>query len=303
MTTIECRPDGGMPVRCSDWTQTNHVDPVGSAGRADTIVLVETPGPWPADIKTMPVFASELGRFTTVLATEVTVQDPERALVTIYRRRSLSELVGTDHLVGRSSLVDALPRLLSEDEFESGDPAPFDVLVCGHGRRDRCCGKLGVKLQMVAQTKWPAVRIRRSSHLGGHRFAPTCLTPHDGRMWAHMDETVLGAVIEGSWLGADARRYYRGSNALDPWEQSAEREIALHVGTSWVDCVLDDVHSEVDGDARWHVSMSWHGPHGNSRAVATVAAGRVVPTPVCGEPIEFATKSSREFSVVSLDVG
>lgn len=300
---IECR-DEVRPVRCAAWTLTNDVDPVGSAIRADTIVLVETPGPWPADIWTLPMFSAlpDLGRLTTVLATEVTLPDPERALVTVYRRASLSELRGTDHVVDRSSLVDAIPRLLIDGDPATSNASPSDVLVCGHGRRDRCCGSLGVRLQMAGQATWPAVRIRRSSHLGGHRFAPTCLTPHDGRMWAHLDEPVFGRIIDGNWVDVDLRRHYRGSAALDPWAQAAEREIAERVGAPWTECVLDSVHSADDGGERWRVAMSWNGPTGTGRAVATVAAGRMVPTPVCGEPIEVATKSSREYSVVTLDV-
>lgn len=46
-------------------------------------------------------------------------------------------------------------------------------LVCAHGRRDRCCGLLGIPLfrAMLAESADRA-DVWQSSHVGGHRFAP-----------------------------------------------------------------------------------------------------------------------------------
>ena len=52
-----------------------------------------------------------------------------------------------------------------------------DILVCTHGARDACCGKFGygfyVEMRGLAAVRGDGVRVWRTSHLGGHRFAPT----------------------------------------------------------------------------------------------------------------------------------
>ena len=49
------------------------------------------------------------------------------------------------------------------------------LLICTHGSRDRCCGRLGTILHRSASARWPDVDVHRISHTGGHRFAPTAI--------------------------------------------------------------------------------------------------------------------------------
>ena len=48
------------------------------------------------------------------------------------------------------------------------------LLVCTHGGRDRCCGSDGTRL-FQALFPPPGVRVWRTSHTAGHRFAPTAI--------------------------------------------------------------------------------------------------------------------------------
>ena len=69
----------------------------------------------------------------------------------------------------------------------SGERAD-DVLVCGHGSRDRCCGSRdALALTALAQGH----PVRRTSHLGGHRFAPTALLLPEGTAWGSLDDALL----------------------------------------------------------------------------------------------------------------
>src|SRR5690606_16306501 len=61
------------------------------------------------------------------------------------------------------------------------------VLVCTHGRRDACCGALGTRLSTALPGLGPEVRVWRTSHTGGHRFAPTALVLPEGTAWAYLD--------------------------------------------------------------------------------------------------------------------
>lgn len=88
------------------------------------------------------------------------------------------------------------------DTPEADEPGggPIDVLICTHGRRDVCCGKFGTALALRAEKvlRGTGVRIRRTSHLGGHRFAPTALVLPEGTLWAFADDDLLVRLIERS---------------------------------------------------------------------------------------------------------
>lgn len=296
-----------VSVRCAEWTVERAVDPIGSAGRYDTMVLVETPAPWPSDVASLPGFAEAAAArpHTLILAVAASDENVHDALVTVYRRRSLTQLRGTDLLVDRRRLAVELARIVLDARCDDeGSPAPPDAVVCGHGRRDRCCGRLGVRLEVAARDRPRDVRLRRCSHLGGHRFAPTAMTMADGRMWAHLDETSLDLLDGRLPTAADLTRHYRGSTALEPWAQAAEREIVMRLGAQWPTCNLEQVCSTAAGDDSWAVQLRWRTPDGSrSRATVNVRAGGSIPTPVCGQPIDAAVKSSREYIVSDVTNG
>ena len=118
------------------------------------------------------------------------------------------------------------------------DQASSEVLVCTHGRRDRCCGSLGTAL--VADLVRPAgeagtsvaagvgldARLSRTSHTGGHRFAPTAAVFPEGTLWAYLNATLLGEIVRHSCDPAVASPHYRGCPGLGAREvQVLEREV------------------------------------------------------------------------------
>lgn len=53
-----------------------------------------------------------------------------------------------------------------------------DILVCTHGSRDVCWGKFGYAIYKLLRARHAApngLRVWRTSHIGGHRFASTLL--------------------------------------------------------------------------------------------------------------------------------
>ena len=73
-----------------------------------------------------------------------------------------------------------------------GEPLPGTpltdplLLVCTHGRRDRCCALDGRALAAaLAAAEEP--HVWECSHLGGHRFAPTALVLPTGYLYGHLD--------------------------------------------------------------------------------------------------------------------
>ena len=59
------------------------------------------------------------------------------------------------------------------------------IWVCTHGKRDRCCAKYGRALYDALSPLAPD-RVWQTSHLGGHRFAPTLVTLPDGLCYGHV---------------------------------------------------------------------------------------------------------------------
>lgn len=95
---------------------------------------------------------------------------------------------------------------------------PF-VLVCTHGKRDQCCGILGGKIFAKLHAKKPEW-IWQSSHLGGHRFAPTLLSLPDGMMYGRIPEEEAEEFLEYVERGEQWHiEYRRGSTRLLHWQQ------------------------------------------------------------------------------------
>lgn len=292
---------------CAPVTRALGVDPIGTAGRYDRFVLVETPMPWPADIDDHPLLA-EVGALaaTRVLAVCGDRRDDGRIRVTRWTRRSTNVLAGVDHLLEAATALTGIAALAAGEpciESVSG-PAPPDVLLCAHGRRDRCCGQFGTRLQQDVEHRWPGVRVRRCSHTGGHRFAPTGITLPDGRLWANLDETVLDQIVARSGNPARLEAHDRGSTGLGSWAQPVERALFGHHGWAWLDAEVDAVTEQVDVDGRAAtIELAWRLPgQGRQLTRARVEIGRDVAVPICGDPGAPATKTSTELVLRDLEL-
>jgi len=171
------------------------------------------------------------------------------------------------------------------------------VLICAHGARDRCCGGPGTRLAVETRAALAEVRVRRTSHLGGHRFAPTALTLPDGRMWAYLDAVALVGIVRRTMPSPEAREFYRGNVGLDGWSQVVEG--ALLADSGW-DCVdFEEVTSTVDVDGdRAAVVLSWHTATVTDERSAEVEVVARYPVLQCGLAPSEAEKSSPEYRLV-----
>ncbi|MDP1819376.1 MAG: sucrase ferredoxin [Acidimicrobiales bacterium] len=305
-----------MELRCAPWTLAQGVDPVGSAARYDALLLVECPLPWPRDASEIPDLAAASARGgARVMAIvprvdEAAAKEKETVRVTHHRRVGTNRLVGTDHRVAPDGVARLLDAILDNPLADSGHlpsavgAAPAEVLVCGHGRRDACCGRWGTLLHAELAARGVQARVSRCSHTGGHRFAPTALTLPDGRAWAFVDADDLTRVVERTGDLAALLPHDRGTSALDPWAQVAERALFQQHGWAWLDHGLTAVTTEKADDRRSaRVTLAWDAPDGShGTAEALVEVQRVLPVPICGEPPEHATKTSAEYAMASLTV-
>jgi hypothetical protein len=300
-------------LRCTDQAREMAVDPAGTAGHARAVLLVEVPLPWPKDIADHPALATSVSPLAAELGARLQglVPDPARAaageaLVVLHRagpgafrryERHAAVVPAADLAAGVRAVA------------ASTTPAPAtEVLVCGHGARDRCCGSLGTALHSGLGAGGDAGRLtHRTSHLGGHRFAPTALLLPEATVWAWLDGPLLGAILDRRVPPAALRDHYRGSLAMPQGAaQVVEGAVFAAVGWDWLDHARTAAVSDGDGggDARgnggpdrWTVRIdstagTWHG---------VVERTGTAPQPVCGQPLSAATKADDMLRLLSLE--
>ena len=237
--------------RCAPWTQRQGVDPIGSATPFDALLLVEWPLPWPKDVSEIEALqpAAADPRATVMAVVPRNVGDDGLSRVVHHRRVGTHRLAGVDHLVPHAEVPALLARLLDDvtaDHLELAQrgrrSAPTEVLVCGHGRRDPCCGRWGTLLQVELAARLPDVRVWRCSHTGGHRFAPTAITLPDGRAWAWADADLLSRRARPDGDGRRPRSATTAATWRWPmWAQAVERALFEQQGWEWLDVEIVDV--------------------------------------------------------------
>lgn len=157
-----------------------------------------------------------------------------------------SEYWKTELLVPDSEVSGAAEAVLSEgglgryEEYRQPTQGVREIFICTHGRRDTCCGKFGypVYRKLADDYAGEELRVWRSSHLGGHRFAPTLMDLPSGRSWGHLDEEDLAYVILRAGEFGTVQKNYRGYSGLSSrHEQLAEREVLVREGWEWAEYI------------------------------------------------------------------
>ncbi|GAA4891190.1 hypothetical protein GCM10025789_04920 [Tessaracoccus lubricantis] len=209
----------------------------GTAARADFYVCLEIPGPWGALAATEarlldPTVGAEL---------EATVQGLGGRLVLI--RHPERRTIGADPLavlvsggfadggwlrrfeVGEPAELLAWVREWGGRGVPAGHDGGAAMLVCSHARRDQCCALAGRPILAALTREVGAESIWESSHLGGHRFAPTMLLLPTGQVLGRLNAVAAVSAFRAAadralWPGG--ARKDRGRSHLPPEQQAAE---------------------------------------------------------------------------------
>ena len=103
------------------------------------------------------------------------------------------------------------------------------ILVCTHGRHDKCCAKFGQELadnlRNHLKDQQDNIEVFDSSHLGGHRFAPTMIDFPSGRAYGQLTTEEIPDYFESRKQGMVYAQAYRGSVFLPELLQVAEAYI------------------------------------------------------------------------------
>jgi hypothetical protein len=332
------RPDAEAPA-CAEWSRIQHVDPIGTAGVYTGYLLVEWPLPWPRDLGDIPELAPVRDTLagTGIRLQGLVPASAGSRRVVLYRRPPEAEFVafrrqerlvalqpvpaadgvtrpGDPGLAG-AAVSRAAAQLIgitgagAEKPFADEpvveppftEPAVTDVLVCTHGRRDRCCGRRGTDLWKdvsASDALGAGARVWRTSHTGGHRFAPTAIVLPQGTAWAYLDRASLARVVAQEGPVGDLLPHYRGCAGMpSPALQALERAVLGEVG--WP--LLASARSgEELSDGRVRLTVSGAAASVPSVWEAAVGPGRIMPVPDCGAPIDQARKTETELHLTGL---
>ena len=187
-------------------------------------------------------------------------------------------------------LVEALAEgqdgLSRFERYEEDTSRVRDILVCTHGSHDACCGKFGYPVYETLRYGYAGaskrqLRVWRTSHIGGHRFAPTLIDFPEGRYWGHLEPEALEKLVLRKGPVSELGRFYRGLAGLSgKFEQIAEREIFMREGWEWTRYLKSGKTLEADEtEDRAEVRIEYATPSGNTGAYeATVEANGTVMT-------------------------
>ena len=239
---------------CSDYSRQIGENVIGSATNCETYILVECPPPWtteafnskwvPNDLKILveEVKRAKLPIKFLLIANDESHKVAQTTLLIYQKQKGLTQgyqkyefkLANIDRVAGfvKKFLWGSIP------EYERERSITRDILVCTHGSHDKCCARYGNSFYFYAQNTidhldLENVRIWRSSHFGGHRFAPTMIDFPEGRYYGVLEQDSFKSILTRTGDINCLNKVYRGWGILPIPLQILEKELILHYGWDW----------------------------------------------------------------------
>jgi hypothetical protein len=267
-------PASNVAVGCADAALAAGIDLAGTASRAERWLLVEHPARWGRDpLMDTPFPDGVADRLQAFDGRVLLLRRPgtSAARAPAVYRADAAESGGT---LLRLPLEDV--RDLATADLERGEACDAPLLiVCAHGRRDRCCARLGPPV-FDALRAHDAGAVWESSHQGGHRFAANVLVLPWGVQLGRVTPGDAGRVLRAVRERRIPFDLFRGRTIHEPRVQAAEAAVRRALGLERVDAVgmVAD-----DGD-RVRLSV----PDGEAVVVVEEVAGPALPASCGGEP-------------------
>lgn len=306
---IELLPDAAAAPACTAFSHSLGLRPVGTAVRADLIVAIDAPLPWPKPVgkhdllEPLNPLVRKQPLPLRIFASEPATSEPAVHFFAIgptgtrYLRCPISDQI---------EIVDTVESVVGDlDGQHDWDICEDTWLVCTQGSHDVCCGTEGVTF--ANSLEGSGARVLRVSHTGGHRFAPTALHLPSGRMWAWLDAELAARIARSQVTAADLAAYGRGwCGANTGWAQAAEQAVRAQVGPVF-DTWARTVEVEQRGEREAVCRVRAEDPSAaSSMAISTewkvtVVIERFVPSVSCSVPGGLPAKPGREFGITKIE--
>jgi hypothetical protein len=254
---------------CSVCARQAGLSPVGYGGSDyEVIIAVELPLPWPVGM-----FTNADRMHAEVLAVMKHIRDAYQRTHQVrirplgiapdadysdYSMKGIRRIIAWRRPPGAFAHFERCEYLVPEDELgplffaltltpeQLGPFASYrqdvgdvrDLLVCTHGSVDAACSKFGyptyAHLRRIAAESDGRLRVWRTTHFGGHVFAPTLIDLPHGSYWAYIEAEEAALVARQDGDPARLREYYRGwAGVPAPFLQVLERELFMRHGWAW----------------------------------------------------------------------
>lgn len=284
---------------CNVLAQEKGLDPVGTAGHFEDVIVIETRLPWKRDIYSQPgALPPEMidlraqwqkqyqeGRGyphrSLLVAPDADYSREGFRRVMFYSRQPgmIAQFDKIEYLVPESdigalvwALYEAREQLPAFEQYrQPDDDSTRDLLVCTHGTIDSACGKFGYPLFNLLRRQYAHddLRVWRVSHFGGHVFAPTLMEMPTGHLWAYIEGEQAAQIAGRGGDVAALRGHYRGwAGVAAGFVQAAEYELWQRFGWAWFDYAKSGaVLAQDSGDApRWaDIRIDYVSPDGSDQ--------------------------------------
>ena len=262
---------------CSETSVVRAEALAATASRVDNWILVEYRGAWTADA----IDGAKLSdAIKTHLRERLRALGPAKLLLVkrgrTLHRRPLSVFWGRSLERGSQLFraeIAGHEELLEFDFASPGEPVSHPILlVCTHGKHDRCCARYGRPLYEAFRAQVEEDWLWQVSHVGGDRFAGNVVCLPEGLYFGRVGPGEARRLLDAHLSGLIDLDCYRGRSIYPFPAQAAERRIREEIGLRGI----DDVELvEAKGDQeQWHVRFR--------------VAGRVIAVDVALEPGEPA---------------
>ncbi|AFY31179.1 sucrase ferredoxin [Calothrix sp. PCC 7507] len=240
---------------CADNSRQIGEDIIGSATNCETYILIECPPPWaseafdsrwvPNNLKNLvaEVNRAKLPIRFLLIANDQSHKIDQTTLLIYQKQVGLSSGYQKHEfkLANIEQVAEFVKKFLWGTVPDSEIDTNFtrDILICTHGSHDKCCARYGNSFYFYATDTitnlcLDHVRIWRSSHFGGHRFAPTAIDLPEGRYYGVLNQDYFQSILTRTGDIQCFNQVYRGWGILPSAMQILEKELILRHGWDWL---------------------------------------------------------------------
>ncbi len=276
---------------CADVSEEASESLAATASRVDRWLLVEYRGLWDRDVLGGSLLSEalkehlrdqlvKLGHSRLLFVKQPSRRRQRRRMLYLASSRPGEESLHALEFDHHDDLLDYDFAAAMLDGGLPGVPVEHPVLiVCTHGKRDRCCAKYGRPLYDGLRRRVDPAWVWQSTHVGGDRFAGNVVLLPEGLYFGRVDDSDLDPLLDRYFERKIQLDRYRGRSAYTFAVQAAECAVRRAEGLNGID----------------DIALKGVKPRGEGWRVTLTAAGATRKVDVVGELAEepvFLTCSS-----------
>ncbi|MCP6758291.1 MAG: sucrase ferredoxin [Fischerella sp. CENA71] len=240
---------------CSDNSRIAGEDIIGSVANYQTYVLIECPTPWaseafysrwvPENLRNLveEVKRAKLPVKFLLIANNLSHKSDTTTLLIYQQKEGLMNGLSKreyklENIQQAATVIKKYFSGKNSGSYELNTNSTRDILICTHGSHDKCCSRYGNPFHFhatsaVTDLNLDNVRIWKSSHFGGHRFAPTCIDLPEARYYGNLNQDLFKSILTRTGDLKSLQKVYRGWGILPSSIQVVERELMFRYGWDW----------------------------------------------------------------------